>query len=206
MKKFICILLATLFLLSAAPLGVVKASADPPVSGFLDQYPTESVTGYLVADKMPVTVFPLNKDFFYAYFVDAQRTIPAVVRTYEINNVEVGYKDLYLAPDPQNNGSYVRYTVLYHTEGSRLLAIGIYDRGTLDKDGKYVPGTKYYSLDTPTNVASPDTEHSVLGDFYPNKILNDLEAAQAILDYQIENGPFVAGKEYSMFDILNLKH
>jgi hypothetical protein len=111
---------------------------------------------------------------------------------------------LYLVPDPDNPTGFARFVVLYHTTGTRLLALGIYDRGVLDKKGKYIPSIKYYSSDVRTGTFTPDTEHTILGDFYPNKIINDLEAAQAILDYQTEHGPFQAGVEYSMLDILNI--
>src|SRR5258706_13477727 len=56
-----------------------------------------------------------------------------------------------------------------------------------------------------TDFWTADTEHTALGNYYPNKIVNDLEVAQAILDYQAVNGPFVAGTEYSMLTIMNFK-
>lgn len=202
MKNTLSILLSVVLIVSFFSTTTVKA--DAPVLGYKNQFPTEEATGYLVAKEMPVMVFPLNSDFFYNYYSSYINWTPSMVQTYTLSGVELGYKNLYLAPDPDNPTGYVRYTVFYHTEGSKLLAVGIYDRGALDKDGKYVPNKSYYSSDVRT-VGKPVAEHSVLGKFYPNKILNDLEAAQAILDYQNENGPFVAGQEYSMLDILNLK-
>ncbi len=206
MKKIVFGLLVIVLVFSPiiSPVKMVSAHIES-YPGAPELFPTEHLLGYLTAEKMPVMVFPLNKDFFYNYYEDAQMTIPASVRTYELTGVELGYNDLYLAPDPDNPDGYVRYTVLYHTTGTRLIAIGMYDRGDINSFGKYVPTVKYYSGNIYTGTNNPDTEHSVLGDFYPNKILNDLEAAQAILDYQTENGPFVAGREYSMFDILKFK-
>jgi len=205
MKKIVLALMITLLCISAAPSGMVSA-AGPPVNGFPSLYSVEEVTGYLTAAKMQVMVFPLNKDFFFNYYADVARTEPSKVRTYEVSGVELGYSNLYLVPNPDNAKEYLRYTVLYHTTGSRLIAIGLYDKGTLDKDGKYVASEKYFTNNVLTNLASPDAEHSVLGDYYPNKIINDLEASKRILEYQAENGPFVAGREYSMIEILNFEH
>ncbi len=202
MKRVIGVILLMVLLISAFPAKVGATAKTVP--GFPDLYPFEEVSGYLMADKMPVVVFPLDSDFFYSYFSDYKKTIPANVRNYELSKVELGYKNLFMVPDPDNSSGYVRYTVLYHTTGTRLLALGIFDRGYLDKSNVYVPVVKYYSSDVRTSQISPDTEHSILGDFYPNKIINDLEAAQAILDYQTENGPFRAGVTYSMLDILNI--
>ena len=205
MKKIVLALIIALLCASAAPVGMASA-VGPPVEGFPTLYPVEEVTGYLEASKMQVMVFPLNKDFFFNYYSDTQRTVPSTVRTYEVSGVELGYKNLYLVPNPANSKEYLRYTVLYHTTGTRLIAIGLYDKGTLDKDGKYVVNEKYFTNNVLTSLSAPDTEHSVLGDFYPNKILNDLEATKRILEYQTENGPFVAGREYSMMEILNFEH
>lgn len=175
------------------------------VPGFLDLFPVESVTGYLVTQKMPTIIFPLNNDFFYQYFSDELGRVPSVVRTYELTGVEVGYKNLYLAPDPENAKGFVRYTVFYHTQGTKLLAVGMYDRGSIDKNGKYIPSVSYYSNDVRTGENNPDTEHSVLGDFYPNKLINDLEVAIAMLDYQNKHGPFIAGQSYSLLEIMDFK-
>jgi hypothetical protein len=203
MKKIVQVFMVVLFILSAVPAYGVQAH-PVGVTGFLDQYPVEEVTGYLMTDRMPVMVFPLNADFFYSYFSDYRRTVPSTVRTYELSGVELGYKNLYLAPDPGNPKGLVRYVVFYHTTGTKLLAVGIYDRGELDSNGKYVPSVKYYTNDVRTSISAPGTDHTILGDFYPNKVINDLEAAQSILDYQAVNGPFLAGVEYSMLDLLDL--
>lgn len=192
MKKLITLSVLIATLLSMVPTGIVKA----------EMYPVEEVSGYLTADHLTMMVYPLTKDFFYSYFADYKRVQPAEVRTYEVTGVELGYKNLYLVADPGNMGKYSRYTVFYHTTGSKLVAIGKYDEGRLDARGNYVPSKKYYTNDVRANSGEVIAEHSVLGDFYPNKIINDLEAVQAILDYQAKNGPFVAGQEYSMLEIL----
>jgi hypothetical protein len=191
-------------LISALPVKPAMASSGRN-PGFLDVYPKQERTGYLMANKMTVLVFPLNRDYFYQYWLDRAKTLPQSVRTYELTGIELGYKDLFLAPDPDNAGGMIRYTILYHTTGSELLALGIYDRGKTDMFGNYVPTTSYYTADVKTDAGTPDTEHTVLGNYYPNKIVNDLEVAEAILDYQAANGPFVAGQEYSMLEIMDFK-
>ena len=203
MRKIFGVMLILTVLLSMVPTGNVNAQTGS-VFGFTDMFPVEEVSGYLVPDHMQVMVFPFTREFFYSYFADYKRIEPSVVRTYELSGVELGYKNLYLAPGP-TSGKYVRYTVFHHTTGSKLVAIGVYDEGYLDRAGNYVPEKKYYSNDVRLDFGEIIPEHSVWGDFYPNKIINDLEVAQAILDYQAKNGPFVAGQEYSFLEILNFK-
>lgn len=101
MKKLVLALMVVVLGLSFLPMQVAQAQTGS-VPGFPDMYPVEEVTGYLMADKMPVMVIPLDKDFFYSYYSDYRRTVPAEIRTYEVSGVELGYKNLYLVPDPDN--------------------------------------------------------------------------------------------------------
>jgi hypothetical protein len=151
---------------------------------------------------MPVMVFPLTGDNFYRYWVDRFAGVPSVVRGYKLDGVGIGYSGLYLAPDPDNTPKgMLRYTVFYRTTGTPLMAIGVYDHGVIDSRGKYQPTTQYYQQDLVGNVEN----HTVLGDYYPNKIINDLVAARAIMEYQIEHGPFLAGQEYSLGEVFDLE-
>ncbi len=204
MKKRVFYLFLLFMFAVSLMIGTGKVAASTQaetVPGFLDKFPYQAQLGYLITKNMPVMVFPLTGDNFYQYWVDRKAGISSVVRGYELDGVGIGYSGLYLAPDPDNPPKgMLRYTVFYRTTGTPLMAIGVYDRGFIDSHGKYQPTTRYYQQDLVGNVEN----HSVLGDYYPNKIINDLVAARAIMEYQVEHGPFLAGQEYSLGEVFDL--
>lgn len=168
--------------------------------------PVQQKTGVLVAQNMPVMLYPLKKDYFYDHWKNKKQAIPATVEEYKVSNIELGYLNLFSKTDTQKR-TVTRYTILPHTTGQRLLPIATFDEGTLDNKGLYHPTTKYYSSDIEYKPSGAETgcEHTILSEFYPNKIINILEAFRAIDDFQQENGGFIKGQEYSMLTILNLQ-
>jgi len=186
-------------LLAAITLIVLLVSPTTKVSARTPVY--QSQTGYLVTMNMPVMVFPLTRDGFYRYLDSRSTNTLSTVRTFVLSGVGVGYSGLYLMQDPTNAEGMLRYTIFHHTTGSQLIAVGIYDRGVINSSGIYVPTTKYYSSDEENSILN----HTILGDYYPNKIINDLIASRSIMEYQQEHGPFIAGQEYSLFDVLGLE-
>lgn len=195
------------------PLSVVIApeaeySLVSSMPGFSDLFPVEKVTGVLLSKGMPITLYPVTDDFFYKYekvvtVFGLKKKVPEMVQTIELSGVELGYKNLYLAPDPDNVGGYLRYTILYHTTGLRVLSVGIYDRGNWE-GGSYIPTQSYFTKDTRTD-STPIAEHTIVGEYYPNKIINDLEGSRRMMEYQLVNGPFIAGQEYSLLKILDFE-
>lgn len=191
--KTIRALLVAITLIVSLVTPTIKVSARTP--------PYQPQTGYLVTKDMPVMVFPLTRDGFYKYLDNRSTNTLSTVRTFVLSGVGVGYYGLYLMQDSTNPEGMLRYTIFHHTTGSQLIAVGIYDRGIVDSNGVYIPTTKYYSINEEDIVLN----HTILGDYYPNKIINDLIASRSIMEYQQEHGPFIAGQEYSLSDVLGLK-
>jgi hypothetical protein len=161
--------------------------------------------GVLKAQNMPVLAFPVTSDYFYNYWSDYTRTTPSNVEQYKIDGINFGYMNMFYSKDKGSN-SVSRYTLLPHITGKRGIYVALFDQGTMDIKGNYTPLKKYYSEEQEFKPFGNQTgmEHTMVGEYYPNKIINDLEAMKAIDDFQQENGGFVAGNEYSMLDILNL--
>ena len=170
-----------------------------------EMLPYEKRKGVVTASNMPVYIFPVNGDYFYDYWKDIKRSIPSTIEEYNVSGIELGYLNLFKSIDPRT-GQTQRFSILPHTTGQKGIPISLFDSGQTTGNGKYEINKRYYSNDTEFTPASGETgnEHSILAGFYPNKLKNILEAMKAIDDYQQDNGGFVAGKEYSMLEILDL--
>lgn len=180
-------------------------SAEQPKDVELGEVlPHDERTGIIKANNMPVWMYPVKGDYFYDYWKDKKRTIPATVEEFRINGVEVGYLNLFYLEDTKTK-RVSRYTILPHTTGQKGIPIALFDQGTIS-NGKYVADVRYYSNDRELKATATEKgiEHTILAEFYPNKLVNILEAMKAIDDFQQANGGFKAGQEYSMLKILDL--
>jgi len=168
--------------------------------------PFETVRGVISAENMPVWVIPVTEDYFYNYWQNKKEGIPSTIQELKISGVEMEYQNYFYSKD-ELTSKVSRYAILPYTTGEKGAVIGLLDEGLYEIDGKYIPVKSYYKE---KNEVGKDIDslfsHSILAEFYPNKIINILEALTAIDDYQQKVGGFVKGKEYSMWEMLDIKN
>jgi hypothetical protein len=154
---------------------------------------TVEYEGIVTASNLPIIFVPLRNDYFY----DQKRDI----ELWKVKNINLGVnKILYLQKD---GGQVFRVATLHHTTGNHSLPIAIIDEGSIDNlQGEYRLHTKYGRLSGKEDVSA---EFSLIGDYYPNKTHNLLEAAAQLLRFQIENGPFVQNQTYSTMEMFNIR-
>jgi len=146
-------------------------------------------------ENSPVYLIPLRTD----YFIDEDNR---EVEEWEIGNLKLGYNRSFILRAPDGTG--LEVATLPHLTGERFLPIVVVNRGTFD--GLY---NTYRSRETYARIASSrdvSGEYGVIGDYYPNKIYNLLEATKQLLVFQKENGSLRQGESYSFLDMINLVH
>ncbi len=154
---------------------------------------TVKYEGMVNASSLPVIFIPLRNDYFY----NQKRNI----ELWKVKNINLGVNQILYLKDDENR--VFRVATLHHTTGDHSLPIAIIDEGSIDNlQVEYRPRTRYGRLTAKKEVAA---EFSLIGDYYPNKTHNLLEAAAQILRFQIENGPFVQDQTYSTMDIFNIR-
>ena len=168
--------------------------------------PSEAIRGIVSAENMPVLVFPVTEDYFYNYWQNKNAKIPSQVQELKISGVEMEFLNYFYSED-ELSSKVSRYAILPYTTGEKGAVIGLLDEGKYGLDGKYLPTKTYYKekKELGKDIDSLSS-HSILAEFYPNKIINILEALTAIDDYQQKVGGFVKGREYSMWEMLDIKN
>lgn len=186
--------------LRSVPKGLLSKDLGPidpeerwPEKTGIEILKTFEYEGIVNASDLPIIFVPLRNDYFY----DEKRNI----ELWKVKNIKLGVnKILYLKEDGDR---VFRVATLHHTTGDHSLPIAIIDEGSMDTPrGIYKPHTKYGRLSTKKEISA---EFSLIGDYYPNKTHNLLEAAAQLLRYQVENGPFVQNQTYSTMDIFNIQ-
>lgn len=151
--------------------------------------------GMLSLEDTPVYLIPLRTD----YFIDEENH---EVEEWEIGNLKLGFNRSFILRDP--NGGGIEVATLPHLTGERFLPIVVMGRGTFD--GLY---DTYRSRETYARTADTrevSGEYGVIGDYYPNKIYNLLEATKQLLTFQKGNGSLRQEESYSFLDMINLVH
>ena len=168
--------------------------------------PYETARGIVSAENMPVWVFPVTEDYFYNYWQNKNDKTPASIQELKLSGVEMEFQNYYYSED-ELTSKVSRYAILPYTTGQKGAIIGLLDEGRYGLDGKYLPTKTYYKEKNELGKEIDSLySHSILAEFYPNKIINILEALSAVDDYQQKVGGFVKGKEYSMWEMLDIKN
>lgn len=178
-------------------------AGSPELSPNPELLPREEKSGVLTTEKMPVMLFPIKANWLYDYYTNWLQKTPNPVRQIELTGVDLAYKDLFLTIAP--DGTAARYTLFPYITGDKLIAIGKYDEGTFsERTHKYAPTRKFYGnevLDKDVGVPIGQC-HTIISGFYPNKLINDLEASILIDKYQHSLGGFRAGNPVSYVDAI----
>jgi len=174
-------------------LGPIGPEDESPGEKGIEILKTVEYEGTVNASNLPIIFVPLRNDYFY----DQKRDI----ELWKVKNINLGVnKILYLKEDENR---VFRVATLHHTTGDHSLPIAIIDEGSINNlDGEYWPDTRFGTLSAKKEIAA---EFSLIGDYYPNKTHNLLEAAAQLLRFQMKNGPFNQDKTYSAMDIFDIR-
>lgn len=149
--------------------------------------------GVVKALSLPIVFAPLRKDYFYNEKRD--------IELWRVKDISLGINKIFYIRDGENRA--FRAATLHHNTGDHNLPIVILDEGQIDNvTQEYWPFRKYGQLSEKKDIT---VEFSLIGEYYPNKTHNLLEAAAQFLRYQIEHGPFEQDTTYSAIEILNLR-
>ena len=173
-------------------LGPIGPEEGLPENTGIEILKTVEYEGIVNASNLPIIFVPLRNDYFY----DQKRNI----ELWKVKNIKLGVnKILYLKEDGDR---VFRVATLHHTTGDHSVPIAIIDEGSMDTPhGIYRPHARYGRLSTKKEISA---EFSLVGDYYPNKTHNLLEAAAQLQRFQVENGPFVQNQTYSTMEIFNI--
>jgi hypothetical protein len=209
-RDFIKIIGAGVFALALDPVQKAKAWEEEkdvlyntdlePNSELL---PKEERNGIVTTKDMPVLLYPIQSNWLYDYYENWLQKTSFPVKEIKLTGVDMAFKDLFLAVKP--DGSAIRYTQFPYVTGDKLIAIGMYDKGSYDNLTKvYTPTQKFYSTEVLNSEAGvPISQgHTIIDDFYPNKVWNDLQASIQIDEYQHNAGGFRKGRPVSYVDAI----
>ncbi len=165
--------------------------------------PKEEKSGVITTKDMPVMLYPIQANWLYNYYDNWFQKTPNPIREIKLTGVDLAFKNLFLSVSP--NGTATRYTLFPYITGDKLVAIGTYDKGTFDNQtGVYTPAQTFYTrevLDRDAGVPIAQC-HTLIDDFYPNKVWNDLQASILIDKHQHILGGFRAGVPVSYVDAI----
>jgi hypothetical protein len=168
--------------------------------------PKEERSGTLVTKDMPVFLYPIQSNWLYEYYENWFQKTPFPVKEIKLTGVDMSFKDLFMSVKP--DGSAIRYTQFPYITGDKLVAIGMYDKGAYNsRTGEYITTHKFYSNEVlNSEVEAPISQgHTIIDDFYPNKIWNDLMASILIDKHQHQMGGYRAGIPVSYVDSILAK-
>jgi hypothetical protein len=180
-----------------APTGMPEMSSNPEL------LPKEERSGVITTDGMPVLLFPIKTNWLYDYYTNWLQKTPNPVKEINLTGVDLAYKNLFLTVSADGNAA--RYTLFPYITGDKLIALGKFDEGKYNEQTrKYTPLKRFYKdevLDRDAGVPIGQC-HTIISGFYPNKLINDLEASILIDKHQHSLGGFRAGKPVSYVDAI----
>jgi len=148
----------------------------------LEVLSVEERPGIVRLDQTPVVCYPLREDYFLS------STKPTEVWT--LGGVDTSYSKIFTLRTP--DGGRIKVAPLHHTTGVKTLPLAILEEAET-------------GLSFIDRLREPDiADFSMIGEYYPNKQHNLLEAGAQFLRYQIGNGRFLRGNSYSTMGILDI--
>ena len=157
--------------------------------GEYEVFHSEPLVGQIEAHSLPVIFVPLRKDSFY----DEKKPISE----WNISGIAPGFNRLMILKGP--NLEFLEVATMHHVTGERAVPLAIVAKSRINSLGEK-ESKEVYGAIKPKAMA----EFSMMDSFYPNKIHNLLEFSAQMIRRQLESGPFKAGQEYSLLDILSL--